>query len=125
MNRNRKVEAMVALTLDVEHHLGLHRAHVVGGGAAVLSGVGLRHLADLQHALLHHDVGRQRAAHLAPAHRGLGVADGLALKLHRVAHHHRLDGGAHVDHHLGQRWAGWRQGGGRVEAGERAEAAGE
>ncbi|TNN39024.1 hypothetical protein EYF80_050816 [Liparis tanakae] len=79
-----------ALTLDVEHHLRLHRAHVVGGRAAVLPGVRLRHPLDPQHAVLHHDVSGQRPPDSTPPHGGLRVADGLALKLHGVPDHHRL-----------------------------------
>lgn len=93
-----------SLTLDVEDHLRLHRAHIIGGGAAVLPGIGLRHLIDPQHAALHHDVIRQSPAHFTPFDRGLGVADRLALKLHGVADHHSLHGRTHVDHHLGQGW---------------------
>lgn len=91
-----------ALTLDVEHHLGLHRAYVVGGRAAILPGIGLRHLTDPQHAALNHDVSGQRPTHLTPLHRGLRVTHSLALKLHRVSYHDGLHRGTHVDHHLRQ-----------------------
>lgn len=79
------------LTLDIEDHLGLHRAHIIGGCAAILSCVCLSHPLDLQHATHHHDVGWESPAHFAPLDGGLGVTDGLAFKLHRVPNHDGLN----------------------------------
>lgn len=89
------------LTLDIKDHMWMLGANIISGCAAVLSWIWFGHLINPQDVPLYFHVIRKGASHFTPAHCGLGVTDRIALKLHWVAHHHRLYWRADVDFHFG------------------------
>lgn len=93
-----------AFTLHKQQHVGLRGPSGVGGGAAVLSGVGQLHVGNPDDAPTLDDARPQSSSDFAPCHLRLGVTQGQALELHGMADHHGLHGGPDVDEHRGQGW---------------------
>lgn len=89
------------LTLDIKDHLVILRTNIISGCAAVLSWIWFDYMINPQEVPPYFHMIGKRASHFTPAHRGLRITDRVALKLHWVAHHHRLYWCAHVDHYFG------------------------